>query len=225
VTDDYAVSLQSLTTIIRIPKRRAGPNILMSRARGSRAAKEKIMSSYRIHSLDSAPEKSKPALQDLKQTFGFLPNLAGAMAESPVLIDAFAAVFHRVHAGSFSEAELQVLLLTNAVTNSSAWPVALHSHLALAAGVAPGDVQAIRERRVPKDRKRAALSALARAMIEKRGHLDERDLAIVREAGLGQELVLEAVLVVAASTITNYTASIAKPSLEAALQPQAWSAS
>src|SRR5262249_17536365 len=99
------------------------------------------MSSYRIHSVESAPEKSKPALRDLKNTFGFIPNVAGAMAESPVLISAFVDVFHKVHSGSFSEAEIQVVLLTNAVTNSAEWPVALHSGLALKAGVSAADVQ------------------------------------------------------------------------------------
>jgi hypothetical protein len=61
-------------------------------------------------------------------------------------------------------------------------------------------------------------------MIEKRGHLEERDVAAFREAGFGQDLVLEIITIVAASAITNYTASITNPALEPALQPHAWSA-
>jgi alkylhydroperoxidase family enzyme len=182
------------------------------------------MSTYRIYTLESAPEKSKTALQDLQRTFGFIPNVAGAMAESPVLISAFVPVFHKIHSGSFSEAEIQVALLTNAVTNSATWPVALHSKLALDAGVTADDVQAIRARRAPNDARLAALSGLARVMTEKRGHLEERDIAAFREAGFGQDLVLELITIVAASVITNYTASITKPALEAALHPYTWSA-
>jgi alkylhydroperoxidase family enzyme len=181
------------------------------------------MSSYRIHTIESAPEKSKAPLQDLQKAFGFIPNLVGAMAASPVLISALVPVFHKVHSGSFSEAEVQVVLLTNAVTNSAPWPVALHTKLALEAGVTADDVQAIRARRPPEDARLAALSGLARVMIEKRGHLEERDLAAFREAGFGQDLVLELITIVAASTITNYTASVTEPALEAALQPHAWS--
>jgi alkylhydroperoxidase family enzyme len=183
------------------------------------------MPTYRIHTIESAPEKSKPALQDLQKAFGFIPNLVGAMAASPVLISALVPVFHEVHSGSFSEAEVQVVLLTNAVTNSATWPVALHTKLALDAGVTADDVQAIRAQRPPKDARLAALSGLARAMIEKRGHLQERDIATFREAGFGQDLVLELIAIVAASVITNYTAGITQPALEAALQPHAWSAS
>ena len=61
-------------------------------------------------------------------------------------------------------------------------------------------------------------------MIEKRGHLEGRDIATFREAGFGQDLVLELITIVAASVITNYTAGITKPALEEALQPHAWSA-
>lgn len=182
------------------------------------------MSTYRIHTIESAPEKSKPALHDLKKAFGFLPNLIGAMAASPVLISSLVPVFHKVHTGSFSEAETQVVLLTDAVTNAAPWPVALHSKLALDAGVSADDVEAIRARRAPKDRKFAAISALARALIEKRGHLDDRDLATFQEAGYSQDLALEVVTAVAASTITNYTASITKPLLEEALKPYTWTA-
>jgi alkylhydroperoxidase family enzyme len=182
------------------------------------------MSTYRVHNIESAPEKSKPALQDLQKAFGFIPNLVGAMAASPVLISTLVPVFHKVHSGSFSEAEVQVVLLTNAVTNSATWPVALHSKLALDAGVTADDVQAIRARRAPKDPRLAALSGLARVMIEKRGHLEERDIATFHEVGFGQDLALELITIVAASVITNYTAGITKPALEAALQPHAWSA-
>jgi hypothetical protein len=73
-----------------------------------------------VRPIDSAPAESKRALQELQQTFGILPNLAGAIAESPVLLDSFVGVFQKVHAGDFT-AEIQTLLLTNAVTNRSAY--------------------------------------------------------------------------------------------------------
>jgi hypothetical protein len=50
---------------------------------------EKIMAAYPTHNVDSAPEASKPALRELQRTFGFLPNIAAAMAESPTLLNTF----------------------------------------------------------------------------------------------------------------------------------------
>ena len=50
------------------------------------------MFNYQIHSIKTAPEKSKP------------------------LLDSLLGLFKNVHGGSFTEAEVQVLLLPNAVT-------------------------------------------------------------------------------------------------------------
>ena len=119
------------------------------------------------------PLKSRPALQALQGAFGMIPNVAGTMATSPVLVDSLVALFGKVHGGSFTEAQIQTLLLTNAVTNGCSWAVAFHTGMALKEGLDQADVQAIRERRVPKDARSAALSTFARTLIEKRGRVDD----------------------------------------------------
>jgi AhpD family alkylhydroperoxidase len=127
-----------------------------------------------------------------------------------------------VHGGSFTEAQVQTVLLTDAVTNRCTWAVAFHTALALNEGIDPADVQAIRAGRLPKDSKLAALSALARTMIEKRGRLDDEDVDRFIAAGFGKENALEVIAIVAASTITNFTGSITKTPLEAPFQAHAW---
>lgn len=182
------------------------------------------MTSFPVNTIDSAPERSKAALQQLQSTFGMLPNIAGSMSTSPVLINSLVGLFGNVHGGSFTEAQVQTVLLSDAVTNACAWAVAFHTALALKEGLDPADVQAIRERRLPKDSKLAALSALAKALIEKRGRLDDQDVDRFMAAGFGKDHALEVIAAVAASTITNYTGSVTKTPLEAAFQAYAWSA-
>ena len=180
------------------------------------------MTEFPVHTIDSAPEASKPALRQLQQAFAMIPNIAGAMATSPVLINSLVGLFGNVHGGSFSEAQVQIVLLTDAVTNASTWAVAFHTTLALKEGIDPADVKAIREGRLPKDKKFAALSALARTMIEKRGRLNDGEIDRFIAAGFGKDHALEVIAIVAASTITNYTGSITRPPLEAAFQAHAW---
>jgi alkylhydroperoxidase family enzyme len=180
------------------------------------------MTSFPVHTMESAPERSKQAMQQLQSAFGMIPNLIGAMATSPVLIDSLVGLFGHVHHGSFSEAQVQIVLLTDAVTNGSAWAAAFHTTLALKEGIDAADVQAIREGRLPKDSKFAALSGLAKTMIEKRGRLDDEDINRFLAAGFGKDHLLEVIATVAASTITNYTGSITKPPLDAPFQAHAW---
>jgi AhpD family alkylhydroperoxidase len=182
------------------------------------------MQTFPVHTIESAPEQSRPSLQALQGAFGMIPNIAGAMSTSPVLIGSLASLFQKVHGGSFSEEQIQILLLTNAVTNACTWAVAFHSALALKEGVDPADVNAIRERRSPRNPKNAALSTLARTLIEKRGRLDEPDISRFLQAGFDKARLLEVIAAVAASTITNYTGSITKPPVEPAFEAHAWSA-
>lgn len=182
------------------------------------------MSRYPTHTIDSAPAQSKPVLQKLQQAFGVIPNIAAKMATSPVLINGFIGVFERVHASSLTEAQIQTLLLTNAVANASEWPAAFHTALALNAGVRPADVDAIRRGALPEDAGLAALSSLARALIEARGRVAEPAQTRFVEAGFTAEQILEVIAVVAASTITNYTSSVTRPALEAQFEQFAWHA-
>ena len=182
------------------------------------------MTTFPVHTIESAPERSKPAMRQLQSAFGMIPNLIGAISTSPVLINSLVGLFGNVHGSSFTEAQVQTVLLTDAVTNRSSWAVAFHTTLALKEGIDPGDVQAIRDGRLPKDNKLAALSGLARTMIEKRGHLGDEDINRFLAAGFGKEHLLEVIAAVAASTITNYTGSITKPPLEASFKDHAWAA-
>lgn len=182
------------------------------------------MSNYPIHTIATAPEKSQPVLEVLKQSFGLIPNLAATMAESPVLLSGFVGAFQNFQGSSFSHAQRQVLLLSNAVANRCAWAVAFHSTLALKEGVAASDVQAIREQRLPEQPELAALTSLTRALLEKRGHLSERDLSSFQRAGFGPDQVLEVIAGLAVSTMANYAGNITQPAVEAPFAAQRWSA-
>ena len=180
------------------------------------------MPNYPIHTVASAPENSKPGLQQLRQAFGVIPNIAAAIANSPKLINSLVGVFQQVHSSSLTEQEIQIVLLTDAVANSSTYAVAFHTTLALQQGVSFAETHAIRERRAPADKRFAALSTLAKTLIEKRGHLSEQELDSFIAAGFTKEQVLEVIAIVAASTITNYAGTISSPPLEEPFRQHAW---
>jgi alkylhydroperoxidase family enzyme len=63
---------------------------------------------------------------------------------------------------------------------------------------------------------------LARRLIERRGHVEKARLQVFLDAGFTREQVLEVILVISASTITNYVGTVALPPLEEAFQQHAW---
>ena len=177
---------------------------------------------YPAHTIASAPENSKPGLEQLQKAFGVVPNIAGAIANSPKLINALVGVFQQVHSSSLAEPEIQIVLLTDAVVNACTYAVAFHTALALQQGISPEETRAVREHRAPGDKRFAALSSLARTLIEKRGHASEQELDSFIAAGFTKEQVLEVIAIVAASTITNYAGTITNPPLDEPFRPYAW---
>ena len=107
---------------------------------------------YPAHTLASAPENSKPALEQLQKAFGVIPNIAGAIANSPKLINSLVGAFQQVRSSSFTEQEIQIVLLTDAVVNSCTYAVAFHTALATQQGVGSEETDAIRARRAPRDK-------------------------------------------------------------------------
>ena len=180
------------------------------------------MLNYPIHTIASAPDNSKPGLEQLQQAFGVIPNIAAAIANSPKLINSLVGVFQQVHSSSLAEQEIQIVLLTDAVANSCAYAVAFHTTLALQQGVSSEQTGAIRERRAPADKRFAALSTLSKTLIEKRGHLSEQELDAFIAAGFTKEQVLEVIAIVAALTNTNYAGTITNAPLEDPFGQYAW---
>jgi alkylhydroperoxidase family enzyme len=178
---------------------------------------------FTVHTIESAPEQSRATLQALAQKFGFLPNVMATMAENPVLLNGFAASFSSFHGGSFNECEKQILLLTNAVTIKCPWTVAAHSTFAIEDGVDVADVQAIRAGRLPQHPRYAALSGIARALIEKRGNVTPADIAGFTAGGYQQSQIFEVVTSTGISTMAATTTNMAGTPVEDRFQAQAWS--
>jgi len=177
---------------------------------------------YPIHTIASAPENSKAAVEQLQKAFGVVPNIAGVIANSPKLINALVGVFQQVHSSSLTEPETQIVLLTDAVVNACTYTVAFHTGLALQQGISAEEADAIREHRAPRNKRFAALSSMAKTLIEKRGHASEQELDSFIAAGFTKEQVFEVIAIVAASTITNYAGTIANPPLDEPFRPYAW---
>lgn len=180
------------------------------------------MQKFHVHTVESAPERSKLPLQGLLKKFGFIPSVAGTMAESPVLINAFVGGFVNFHGGSFTESEKQVLLLTNAVALKCPWTVAFHSTLALEEGVSAGDVEAIRTGKLPSVANFAALSGMAKGLIEKRGNVSEADIERFTAAGYSETQILEVITGIGISTLAATTGNMARTPVEDRFKAQIW---
>jgi AhpD family alkylhydroperoxidase len=182
------------------------------------------MSVYKVHTVDTAPEGSKPLLQNLHAAIGMIPNLAAAMSESPELLKGFLTVREIFHGGTFTPGEIQVLALSNALENGCRYCMALHSAFALKAGVSKDTVEALRAGRSPQEPRLQALSEFSRALVKNRGHVTADDLQSVLAAGYSKAQALEVVLGVAVSILPNFAHHITQCPVDEPFRAHAWTA-
>src|SRR5215510_15109307 len=183
------------------------------------------MSKFIVHTIESAPEGSKPTLQNLKDSLGLIPNLAAVMANAPALIETFVAAREAYQSSSLSAIEREVVSITNAVANNCAYCVAAHSTFAQIADTPPAVLAALRAGKAPADPRLKALSDFSRKLTTAGGQISEADLQTFLAAGSGAAASLEVVVGGAVSLLANYTNHLAHAPLDEFLQPQAWKAS
>jgi uncharacterized peroxidase-related enzyme len=171
---------------------------------------------------ESAPAASQPALQRLREEVGAIPNLAGAMAESPVLIEAFVTLRGLFHAkSSFSPLECELMFLVNAVENGCEYCTAIHATFAIKSGASQETVDAVRGRRPLADARQQALVEFARRVVRERGRVAPEDLQRFVGTGFEKHQALEVLAALAISTMANYGRHLTHAPLDEFLLPQA----
>ena len=180
------------------------------------------MSMYDVHTVETAPEASKPLLRNLKSTIGMIPNLAASMAESPELLNGFLTIREIFYSGSFTPGEIQVLALTNAFENGCRYCMAFHSAVALKEGVSKDAVEALRAGQSPHEPRLRALSEFSRALVKHRGHVSGDDLQRFVAAGFTKGQALEVVLGIAASILPNFAHHITQCPLDGVFSAHMW---
>ena len=65
------------------------------------------MTTFDLHTANTAPEDSRATLTSVEDKVGFVPNIYGIFAESPSVLKAYTAITQLLNRGAFSPAEPQ----------------------------------------------------------------------------------------------------------------------
>ena len=100
----------------------------------------------RIHTIETAPDASKPLLEKSKKSYGYVPNLHGALAEAPGLLDAYQTMHQLFLDSSFDKDELTVVWQTINVEHECHYCVPAHTAIAKAMKVDDSIIAALRNK-------------------------------------------------------------------------------
>jgi AhpD family alkylhydroperoxidase len=171
---------------------------------------------FTIHTAASAPEAARAPLATLEQNVGFIPNLAGTIAGSPVALGGFVGLQSQLRGTQLTPLEREVVGITVSRANASPYSLAAHSAFAARAGAAPQTVAALRAGEPLDDARLEALRAFTAAVAETHGHVDAAPLLA---AGYSREEALEALTQIAYTTFANLVANVADTPVDDAFKP------
>ena len=156
----------------------------------------------------SAPDKSRPMLQNLRKALGGVPNILATLANSPAALQAYLGFGQALSGSKLSNAAREQIAVAIAGENSCGYCASAHTALGGKAGLAADELARNLRGESADPRTQAALD-FARAVVIKRGHIADADLAAARQAGYGDDEIIDIIAVVAINIFTNYFNHIA----------------
>lgn len=172
--------------------------------------------------LENAPEKSKPALEQIQKGFGFIPNMLATIANSDAALNGYLALDAQYRHASLTPVEREIVELAASLVNDCKYCTAAHSTALIAfMHVDAETVAKIRAGQPTGDSKTDALVAFTTSIVENRGKASQASLEGFLQAGYKAEQGLEILMGIALKTISNYTDHLYHVKLDAPFQPQA----
>ncbi len=169
------------------------------------------MTPFTLYSPATAPESTKETMVEVEKMYGFVPNLYGYLAESPVALKAYLHINEQLmEHSSLSKAQVQTILLAISAVNECEFCVAAHSWGTDAYKGNAQTVEAIRTGSQVTEPKDAALVSLAQELVKKRGFLEESTIEAFYAAGFTQENLFDVLVCNMLKSLSNYTNHITK---------------
>lgn len=149
------------------------------------------------------PAASQPLLTQIQQAFGATPNMFKAVANSPAALQSMWAAF-----GALGKATLDPKLgeqIAVAIANSNRCEYCLSAHTVLGqkAGASSAEMSAAQVGQSDDPRTAVAL-AFALKVVQQRAQISDADVSGLREAGFGDEQIVEIMAHIALNLFTNY---------------------
>lgn len=177
------------------------------------------------HDLTTAPEASKPLLENSQKAFGRLPGLHKVLAESPQAYAAYQTLHKLFTETDFDADELTVVWQAINVEHACHYCVPAHTGIAKMMKVDDAITEALRNETPLPQAKLEALRTFTVQMVRERGNVTDAQMAAFFEAGYGHRAVLDVILGLAQKTMSNYINHVAETDVDEVFHPLKWTRS
>jgi len=180
------------------------------------------MTEFTLHTQETAPEASKPLLDNSLKAFGMVPNLHAVMAESPEHLEAYQKLHELFQRTSLTPAQQTVVWMTINVEHECHYCVPAHTAIAHMQKINSGVIDALRKATPIEDEKLEALRRFTLQVVRQRGVVADADVDRFLTAGYTRQQVLDVILGVAQKVMSNYVNHLADTPVDAPFRKFAW---
>jgi alkylhydroperoxidase family enzyme len=177
---------------------------------------------YELYDLETAPQDSKPLLEQSLKEFGMIPNLHAVLAESPPALEAYQVLHGLFQQTSFDAEELTVVWQTINVEHECHYCVPAHTGIAHMMKVDPAISDALRNRTELPNSKLQVLHLTTLALVRNRGRISEQEKAEFFAAGYEPRHLIEIILGLSQKVISNYVNHLADTPVDKPFRTFIW---
>lgn len=157
--------------------------------------------------------KTRELLAGVQKSLGATPNLYRVVAQSPAALDGVLGLTGALARGRLGPRLREQIALTVAEANACDYCLSAHSALGKGLRLSDAELALARQARASDPRDDAALRFAAR-IVERRGRVDDADLAEVRRAGFDDGQIVEIVANTVLNVFTNYLNQVAETEID-----------
>lgn len=180
------------------------------------------MTDFTLHTKDNSDGERRDTLETVEKNYGFVPNLLAGLAESPSTARAYMAIGKELSQSSFSPTERHVAWFAVNYYNNCHYCMPAHTAIAKMEKVDDAVIETARNGGGYSDARLQALHDFLTDLVDQHGQLSDERVQRFIGAGFTKQNVLEAVLVVAHKTISNYANHLMATPVDANFQSFAW---
>jgi uncharacterized peroxidase-related enzyme len=167
-----------------------------------------------IPTIEEAPAKSQPILQNYEKVLGVVPNFFALISQSPDALKAIADM-HAALGKSLGHKTRERIHVMTAEVNGCSYCLTAHTYLGgKLNGLAKDDLEMNRDGHSTDPEADAALQ-FAHKVALNRGHIEDADVEAIRAAGFTDTQIIDIVAETAFSFITNIFNNTFKTNLDA----------
>jgi uncharacterized peroxidase-related enzyme len=161
----------------------------------------------------TAAGKARELLAAVQKSLGMTPNLYRVVAQSPAALEGVLGLAGALARGRLGARLREQIALTVAEANACEYCLSAHSALGRGLHLSEAELALARHGRASDPHDDAALR-FAALVVERRGRIDDADLAEVRRAGFDDGQVVEIVANTVLNVFTNYLNQVAETEID-----------